>query len=386
MDNTVKDKTPDQESFEDLNLKENLLRGIYKYGFDKPSPIQSKGIPLILQKRDLIAQSQSGTGKTGTFAIGTLQAINTDINGCQAIIIAPTRELAQQIHMVFRSLGKYTKTKLELCVGGTSINESRKRLKSGVHVVIGTPGRVIDMIERKYLITRVVRMLVVDEADELLRGTFMDQLKTMVGHMPNDTQICLFSATMPKQELTVTRKFLNNPIMILVEKEKLSLDIIKQFYVDVEKDQWKLETLEDIYEQISINQAIIYVNTKERAVRLQEELTEKKFTVSVMHSKMTPTERTQVMESYRKGNTRIIVSTDLLARGIDIQQVSVVVNYDLPKNTEHYLHRIGRSGRFGKKGVAINFITQDDIRMLEYLENFYNITIEPMPETIKQFL
>lgn len=391
--NEVKEDKKEYKSFEEMDLKENLLRGIFKYGFKEPSRIQAKAIPLVLTGRDLIAQSQSGTGKTGTFAISTLQTIDDSVNKCQAIVLAPTRELAQQILLVFRSLSQYTKTRYELCVGGTSINTSIRNFRRGVHIVIGTPGRVYHMIESGYLNTQSVKLLMLDEADELLRGSFIEQMKNVVSHLSTDTQICLFSATMPDKELDISRNFLNNPLMILVEKEKLSLKAIKQFYINVVQEQWKFETLCDIYESVSINKAMIYVNTKERAEKLGNDLQEKNFTVSVIHSGMSSLERLKIMDSFRKGETRILVSTDLLARGIDVQQVSIVVNYDFPRNMrgkkhylESYLHRIGRSGRFGKKGVAINFITKRDIYNLQYLENHYGITIEEMPENIIQFL
>lgn len=376
------------EFFDDekIDLKENLLRGIYNYGFNNPSKIQKTCIPIILDKKDMIAQSQSGTGKTGTFTIATLQIVDENINECQAIILAPTRELAQQIHKVISSIGKYLNLEFELCVGGTSINTSRIKLKKGCQIVIGTPGRIIDMMKRKYLSTKEIKLFVIDEADELLKDTFVEQLKTIIGSIPQNTQICLFSATMPPDAIDITTNFLRNPTMVLVEKEKLSLDIIKQFYIYVQEEKWKLITLCDIYKSISINQAMIYVNTKDRAIDLQKELIDKNFTVSVIHSKIPPIERTQVMENFRKGVTRILISTDLLARGIDIEQVSVVVNYDLPRNRQHYLHRIGRSGRFGKKGVAINFVTSSDKYILRGIQNHYNINIEEMPENIKQFI
>ena len=376
------------EFFDDekINLKENLLRGIYNYGFNNPSKIQKTCIPIILDEKDMIAQSQSGTGKTGTFTISTLQIVDENINECQAIILAPTRELAQQIHKVISSIGKYLNLEFELCVGGTSINTSRIKLKKGCQIVIGTPGRIIDMMNRKYLSTKAIKLFVIDEADELLKDTFVEQLKTIIGSIPQNTQICLFSATMPPDAIDITTNFLRNPTMVLVEKEKLSLDIIKQFYIYVQEDKWKLMTLCDIYKSISINQAMIYVNTKDRAINLQKELIDKNFTVSVIHSKIPPVERTHVMENFRKGVTRILISTDLLARGIDIEQVSVVVNYDLPRNKQHYLHRIGRSGRFGKKGVAINFVTSSDKYILRGIQNYYNINIEEMPENIKQFI
>lgn len=387
MDKTIKNKTKkDDITFEDMGLNEALLRGVYKYNFNSPSKIQGTGIPLMLKGRDLIVQSQSGTGKTGTFVISALQLLDCRVNKCQVIILSPTRELALQTNDILNEISQFMNIRTELCVGGTAINESRRNLKKGVHVVIGTPGRVIDMINRNYLITNCIKLIVFDEADELLKGSFIDQMREVIENVPKDAQICLFSATMPEKELEITQHFLRDPLMVLVEKEKLSLKEIRQFYINVEKENFKFGTLCDIYSTISINQAMIYVNTKEKAVDLADDLLKENFTVSVIHSKMPSSERLDVMKKFRNGTTRILVSTDLLARGIDIEQVSIVVNYDLPRNREHYLHRIGRSGRFGRKGVAINLITMRDIGTLRYLEEYYEIEIEPMPQDIKQFL
>ena len=253
------------ESFEKIGLRENILRGIFSYGFESPSEIQSKAILPIIKGKDIIAQSQSGTGKTGAFVISCLQRIDENLDGCQGLIISPTRELAFQIMDVFKNLGSYTKIKPVLCVGGLNIQEGRKELETKPIVVIGTPGRIIDMVEKRYLSVKHLKILILDEADEMLSSSFLQQIKNIIESLPNAAQICLFSATMPKDILDITKNFLNNPEMILVKQEELTLDGIRQFYINVHQEKWKLDTLSDLYDMISISQSIIYVNTRQRA-------------------------------------------------------------------------------------------------------------------------
>lgn len=375
------------ESFDELGLKENLLRGLYSYGFENPSPIQKKAIKPMIEGNNLIAQAPSGTGKTGTFSVGILQRINEKMNGCQAIIISPTRELAMQITDVIENISKYMKeVDITTCVKGSIISKDLAKIRKGSQVVIGTPGRLIHMINKKMLSTSRVKLLVVDEADNLLSEGFLPQLQEIVESLYESCQICLFSATMPKEEYKITQDFLENPVEILVEKEKLSLDGIKQFFIDVEYEEGKFGTLCDLYGTITINQSMIYVNSKRRADWLKKELLDKNFTVSMIHSDMTPTERSNIMKSFRNGDSRILISTDLLARGIDVQHVSIVLNYDIPRDKENYLHRIGRSGRFGRKGVSINFVTKRDFRLMKGIEAYYNKKIEPMPVDIQKYI
>jgi len=374
------------DDFEEMELKDTILRGIYGYGFEKPSEIQARAIVPMVSGIDIIAQAQSGTGKTGTFIIGTLQLIDENTKGCQALIVVPTRELAQQILNVCLNLGQYTKIKPVLCVGGTNIIESKNELTKTATIVIGTPGRIIDMIEKRYLSTRLVKLLVLDEADEMLSLSFQEQIKKIIQSISEKSQICLFSATMPNEVLNISKLFLREPELILVKQEELTLEGIKQFYIELENEDWKFDTFCDIYEMISINQSIIYVNTKKRAEWLKDKLLENNFTISIIHSEMKPLERTEIMKRFRAGDSRILISTDLLSRGIDIQQVSLVINYDLPYNKESYIHRIGRSGRFGRKGVAINLVSKKDIKKLEELKAFYSTQIDPMPESIKEYV
>ncbi|CAO1304390.1 unnamed protein product [Diamesa serratosioi] len=367
------------DNFDAMNLKEKLLRGIYAYGFEKPSAIQQRAIIPCIKGRDVIAQAQSGTGKTATFSIAILQTIDTEVRGCQALVLAPTRELATQIQKVVVALGDFMSAQSHACIGGTNVREDMRNLEQGVHVVVGTPGRVQDMIQRKFLRTNAIKLFVLDEADEMLSRGFKDQIQDVFKKLPNDVQVILLSATMPNDVLEVSKYFMRNPIKILVKKEELTLEGIRQFYVNVKQEQWKLGTLCDLYDTLSITQAVIFCNTRRKVDQLTEDMTQKNFTVSAMHGEMDQRERDMIMKQFRSGSSRVLITTDLLARGIDVQQVSLVINYDLPSVRENYIHRIGRGGRFGRKGVAINFITENDRRSLQDLEKHYNTTIDEMP-------
>jgi len=375
------------DNFDDMDLRENLLRGIFAYGFEKPSAIQQRAIMPAIKGYDLIAQAQSGTGKTATFSIAILQQVDFEKSSlCQALVLAPTRELAQQIQKVVLALGDYQKVKCHACIGGTAVRTDIDLLQKGVHVVVGTPGRVFDMINRGSLIPDSMKMFVLDEADEMLSRGFKDQIYDVFRKLPPSIQVILLSATMPEDVLEVTKRFMRDPINILVKKEELTLEGIKQFYINVEKEEWKLETLTDLYETMTITQAVIFLNTRRKVDWLKEKLGEKDFTVSSMHGDMDQQERDVIMKEFRTGSSRVLITTDLLARGIDVQQVSLVINYDLPNNRENYIHRIGRGGRFGRKGVAINFVTQDDVRILKDIEQFYNTTIDAMPMNVADLI
>jgi len=253
-------------------------------------------------------------------------------------------------------------------------------------VVVGTPGRVYDMINRNVLNLNNVKMFVLDEADEMLSRGFKDQIYDVFQHLPSKVQVCLFSATMPDEILEISNRFMRKPVRILVKRDELTLEGIKQFYVAVEKEDWKLETLCDLYETLTITQAIIYCNTRRKVDWLTDKMGQRDFTVSSMHGDMTGQERELIMKEFRSGSSRVLITTDLLARGIDVQQVSLVINYDMPANRENYIHRIGRSGRFGRKGVAINFVTDDDTRAMREIETFYNTSIEEMPMNVADLI
>ncbi|KAI9189759.1 RNA helicase [Blastocladiella emersonii ATCC 22665] len=373
-------------TFDEMGLKEDLLRGIYAYNFEKPSAIQQRAIMPVLRKRDVIAQAQSGTGKTATFSISVLQSIDTAVRECQVLVLSPTRELAQQIQSVMLALGDYMNVQVHACIGGVSISEDIRKLDHGQHVVSGTPGRVFDMIKRGHLRTRHIKMLVMDEADELLNQGFKEQIYDIYRLLPPNTQMVVVSATLPQEVLELTGKFMTDPIRVLVKRDELTLEGIKQFFIPVEKEEWKFDTLCDLYDTLTITQAVIFCNTRRKVDWLTEKMREANFTVSAMHGEMPQKEREAIMSEFRMGASRVLITTDVWARGIDVQQVSLVINYDLPLNREVYLHRIGRSGRFGRKGVAINFAKNDDVRVLRDIEQYYSTQIDEMPLQVADML
>lgn len=380
-------KIVEYESFDDMNLKVKLLRGIYAYGFEKPSPIQGRAIVPILSKRDVIGQAQSGTGKTGTFLISTLQRIDTELKRPQALILAPTRELSTQIYNVLENLSSFMGVSTMLLVGGNNRRDDIQALSTTPRqVIVGTPGRVYDMLKNLSFSSKDLRMFVLDEADEMLSRGFEDQIYEIFRYIPRSCQTVLMSATMPPEALQMTEKFMENPIKILVQNEELTLEGIRQFFISIDKEAWKLETLIDIYNKLSISQSIIYCNTKRTADWLVSQLTDREYAVQCIHSNMSSEERKDVMKQFREGNLRVIIATDIISRGIDVQQVSIVINYDIPALKDVYIHRIGRSGRFGRKGVAINFVTQDDINKMRTIQTYYQTSIEEMPADISEFI
>merc|ERR1712087_283804 len=373
-------------SFDAMGLKDELLRGIYAYGFEKPSAIQQRAIMPILKGRDTIAQAQSGTEKTTIFCAGVLQSLDTTQRETQALALSPTRELAEQTQKVMLALGDYMSVQCHACIGGKSIGEDIRKLDAGVHAVSGTPGRVFDMIRRRNLRTRAIKMLVIDEADEMLSKGFKEQIYDIYRYLPPATQVVLISATLPHEILEMTRKFMTDPVRILVKRDELTLEGIKQFFVAVEREEWKFDTLCDLYDTLTITQAVIFCNTKKKVDWLTNKMRQANFTVSAMHGDMPQKERDAIMAEFRSGDSRVLIATDVWGRGLDVQQVSLVICYDLPNNRELYIHRIGRSGRFGRKGVAINFVKNDDIRILRDIEQFYSTQIYEMPMNVADLI
>lgn len=286
-------------SFEKMGLKDQLLRGIYAYGFEAPSAIQQRAILPIIRGRDLIAQSQSGTGKTAVFCIGILQCINTSVRDTQALVISPTRELAEQTQKVLSALGDYMSVQCHCCVGGKSLGEDIRKLEGGVHVVSGTPGRIYDMIRRKHLDTKKISMLVIDEADEMFAAGFKDQVYDIYRYLPASVQVILISATLPPSVLHMTEKFMNDPVKVLVKRDDLTLRGIQQFYVNVDKEDWKFDTLCDLYDSLTITQAVIFCNTRKKVDWLTKKMRECHFTVSSLHGEMPQKERDAIMAEFR---------------------------------------------------------------------------------------
>jgi len=369
-------------TWEDLeNCPINLIRGIYSYGFEKPSPIQQQAIKPLLTKKDIIAQAQSGTGKTGCFTIGSLSLINYEEDTTQIIIMAPTRELAEQIKKVTDSLSQYLDNfSSELLIGGISIEENIKNLKNNPKIIIGCPGRIFDMIQRKYLKTENIKTIVIDEADEMLSSGFKEQIYNIFQKLPTNVQVALFSATLPAEIYNLTNKFMRKPIEILVKTEQLTLEGIQQYFINLNDDKDKFDTLKDLFSNISLSQCIIYCNSIQKVDDLYNSMINDSFPVCKIHSNMSKDERQKNYKDFLNGTYRVLISSNITARGIDIQQVSTVINFDLPNCVHIYLHRIGRSGRFGRKGLGINFITKRDIKKLKEIEDFYSTNIMELPE------
>lgn len=331
-------------------------------------------------------RAQSGTGKTSLISIASLQLTDINLRETQVLILSPTRELAQQTQKVILALGDYMNVQCHACIGGASMAQDMKKLDYGQHVVSGTPGRVFDMMQRRSLRTGKISTLVLDEADEMLDKGFKEQIYQIYRYLPPGTQVILISATLPHEILEMTSKFMTNPIRILVKRDELTLEGIKQYFVSVEREEWKFDTLCDIYDTVTVTQVVIFCNTKRKVEWLTEKMRENNFTVSSIHGDMPQGERDEITRQFRALETRVLITTDVWARGIDVQHVSLVINYDLPNNRELYIHRIGRSGRYGRKGVAINFVKSDDVRILRDIEQFYATQIDEMPMNMAELV
>jgi len=371
-------------NWDDMDLKHELLRGIYAYGFEIPSEIQKKAILPITKGKDVIAQAQSGSGKTGSFSIGILQKIDLSLKKTQALILAPTHELAKQIATVIEALGSQVSEKklfVKTLLGGTSIREDVQQMRENVpHIVVGCVGRVFDMLSKGHIIGQDLDMFVLDEDDEMLSKGFGEQIRDMFQMFFRDNiQVVLFSATMPSDILHLTSQFMRDPVKIMMKPEELNLKCIQQFYVAVQNDFVKFEVLKDLFSAISVSKCIIYCNSVRRVQELFFTMQKEGFSVVNIHSSMDKAEREKVFAQFRYGDARVLISSDITARGIDIQQVSTVINYDIPKCVHNYLHRIGRSGRWGRKGFAINLVTKQDIYDMHAIEKHYTITIEELP-------
>ena len=409
------------DSFEDLStrfenddvcipeFKSKLIRGIYSYGFENPTYIQKVGIRAIATGRDVIGQAQSGTGKTGAFTIGLLNSIDEQLNEIQGIIVVHTNEMVLQIQGVIRELSKYTDIRYTICSKSVSVRDNISALtgrnNGGLkpHIIVATPGRLVDMLNRtsyngNYIMnTETIKTLILDEADELLGTTekrrrngkvynnFIDQIKTIVASINEKAQICLFSATMNKRFFELTTKFMRDPLRILLKTEEITLEGILQYYIEIE-EQDKISVILDLYQLLNISKCIIYCNSKRGVDRLHKVLTEENHTCSIIHGDMKTDERQHAMDEFRKNNSNVLISTDLIGRGIDVQQLSTVINYDIPMNIESYIHRIGRSGRHGRKGVAINLVTERDRNQVDFIQKHYSTQIDPLPSNVEEIL
>jgi superfamily II DNA/RNA helicase len=381
------DSSMEIQSWDDLDLNPNLLRGIYAYGFEKPSPIQKKAIKPLTLGMDICAQAQSGTGKTGTFTIGALSRVNTSINETQVLVLSPTKELTIQTANVFENIGSMmNKLRVQQLFGGSIIEDNSSFSDKNIpHVICGCPGRVFDMMRRDKINSKKIKMVILDEADEMLKTGFKEQVYNIFQFFSSDIQVALFSATLPSSVYPIVNKIMRNPIKICVKKEMLTLEGIKQYYIAVEDDRQKYLTLKNLFSYLSVSQCIIYCNSIKRVSDLYEAMKEDNFPVCCIHSGMDRIARGNAFNDFRQGDSRVMISSNVTARGIDIQQVSFVINFDVPKCVHTYLHRIGRSGRWGRKGVGINFITRRDVNCLKEIESHYDCQIEEMPSDA-QFL
>jgi len=375
---------PEIKSWDELNLDPNLLRGIFAYGFEKPSPIQSRAINPVIEGKDVIAQAQSGTGKTATFTIGALQRVNLAEHSTQVLILSPTRELSSQTSKVVTDISSFMNgLKIKTAFGGSSLEEGSSFSSKNVpHIICGCPGRVYDMMRRDKISCKSIKLIILDEADEMLSAGFKEQVYNIFQYLNNDVQVCLFSATLPESINVIIEKIMRNPVRISVKREQLTLEGIKQFYVAVDDDRQKYNTLKHLYSFINMSQTIIYCNSIKRVQDLYEAMCEDSFPVCRIHSNMDKVERDKAFNDFRSGSSRVLISSNVTARGIDIQQVSVVINFDLPKCVHTYLHRIGRSGRWGRKGVGINFITRRDIQQMRRIEDHYLTQIQELPADV----
>lgn len=368
------------KKFDDMNLKKELLFGIYSYGYTEPSAIQSLGIVPIISGSDTIAQAQSGTGKTATFSIALLQRIDVEKNVPQAIILSPTRELALQTLKVVMGIGSRLNVKVAQAIGGTQADEDLASIRD-CHLIVATPGRLLSHIQKKNFSTTEIEMFVLDEADEMLSRGFTEQVVDILRFMRTDIQIVLVSATLPAEILDMTNQFMRDPIKILVKESELTLDGIRQYKLELQED-WKDEVLIDIYRVLSVQQAVIFCNSVGKVKSLAEKLKLEGHEVSCIHSELDQPERNKIMQAFRGGSARMLIATNVLARGIDVQNVSLVVNYEIPRSPEVYLHRIGRSGRFGRKGVAINFVSDREKASMDEITKKFNIVLEDLPEDL----
>ena len=375
------------ESFDDMGLSEDLLRGIYAYGFTKPSNIQTKGVMPMVERRDLIAQAQSGTGKTGTFVIGSLSTIDITIKKPQVLVLVHVRELAQQIAKVASTIGKFLKVNVLCAVGGNSVREDVSALENGAQFVVGTPGRIYDLINRNALDRSQIRVLIMDEADQMLQELFFDQVMCILDKgFPQQTRVALFSATMPESVRTVASKILNDPVRILISPHDVALSGIEQYFIDVEREDHKFECIADLYKNLNIAQAVIFCNMRKTAEKLSEKMSGHGYPVSCVHGELEKPERERRMKNFLAGESRVMIATDMIARGIDVQQISLVINYELPQNHETYIHRIGRAGRFGRKGVTINILLPEEVQTMKDIAEKFNIILKETPQDLSNLL
>ena len=370
--------------FEEFCIKRELLMGIFEKGWEKPSPIQEASIPVALLGKDVLARAKNGTGKTGAFIIPVLQRVDTSLNHIQALIIVPTRELALQTSQICIELSKHIKARVMVTTGGTNLKDDIMRIYENVHIIIATPGRILDLMDKKVAKVDKCKILVLDEADKLLSQDFKGLLDSVIAHLPKDRQILMYSATFPLTVENFMKKHLHDPYELNLMDE-LTLKGVTQYYAFVQERQ-KVHCLNTLFSKLQINQSIIFCNSTQRVELLAKKIAELGYSCYYIHAKMSQPHRNRVFHDFRNGLCRNLVCSDLFTRGIDIQAVNVVINFDFPKMAETYLHRIGRSGRYGHLGIAINLITYEDRLVLHRVEQELGTEIKPIPKVIDKSL
>ncbi|MCA1624220.1 MAG: DEAD/DEAH box helicase [Acidobacteria bacterium] len=370
----------EENSFEKFGLSEELLKAINDVGYETPSPIQLKTIPLLLSGKDVVGQAQTGTGKTAAFALPMLEKINIKSKDVQALVLTPTRELAIQVAEAFHTYSKYLGSVRVLPIyGGQSISQQIRHLRSGVQVIVGTPGRVMDHMRRETIDISNLKIVTLDEADEMLRMGFQEDVEWILSHTPEERQTALFSATMPREVRRIAERYLKEPENIEVERKTMTVPTVKQFYVNVSESQ-KTDALTRLLEvEANSGEAVlIFHRTKVGAADLTVKLQARGYAAEAMHGDLNQNQREAIIKRLRSGQVEIVVATDVAARGLDVERIASVINYDMPNDTESYVHRIGRTGRAGREGRTVLFVTPRQQRMKRDIEQYTKQKIEPM--------
>ncbi|MDD3224870.1 MAG: DEAD/DEAH box helicase [Clostridium sp.] len=362
-------------NFKDFGLSEEILKTIDKLGYSKPSIVQQKVIPLILENKDVMVKSQTGSGKTASFAIPICEKIELLEKKPQALVLSPTRELALQIKEDFKNIGRYKRIRCTAVFGKESSSIQKSQLRQRVHVVVGTPGRTIDHIESGNLDVTKIKYIVIDEADEMLSMGFIDQIQSILKRLPKKRIMLLFSATMPEKIIEVGNKYMKDPVEVEIEDKNSNNDRIEQFYYEVDESD-KFELLEDIFYVKRPDSAMIFCSTRNTVEEVFNKMKDIKLPVKCFHGGMLQEDRIDVMNRFKKGEFPFLICTDIAARGIDVDNIDYVINYDIPVETENYIHRIGRTGRFGKTGTAVSFITEYQHSFLQSIEDKFNFNIK----------
>jgi ATP-dependent RNA helicase DeaD len=368
----------EMQSFKDLPLRGEVLRSVEELGFESLFPIQAQAIIPLLEGKDVIGQAQTGTGKTAAFGVPMVQRLNPEIRQVQGLVLVPTRELAVQVAEHIRLLAKYAKLKVLPVYGGESINRQIHALAGGIHIVVGTPGRLIDLIERRILNLSAVKIVVLDEADRMLDMGFIEDIQYILSKTPSDRQTSLFSATIDRTVMSVCNRYMKNPEKILVSKDEIALTQMKQYYVVVNSYS-KYETLCNILKENHVDRAIIFCKTRRGTSALSDKLRRRGCNVEALHAGFTQSQRDHVINSFREGRLKLLVATDVAARGLDIEGITHIINFDVPLEAPVYFHRIGRTARMGLEGTAITLVGYGELSYFNDIKALTKTTIEEMP-------